>query len=283
MRSVKSALVSVVLCAPLALCAAPARSQAQARPAAQPQAEPATAPLSNSDVSGMLKAGLSPEVVIAMIKSSPSKFDTSPAALEGLKAAGVPESVILAMVDVPRGTTKAAGYASSPALNANPPEAVSVKVPDGTAVEIELKENVSSEAVDKGSVIDFTVVQPVKVNDYTVIDRGAPARAHIVEVKKARHWGRAGQISWAMEDIMTVDGDRIPARFTKEAEGGGSSGKVAGAVVATAIVCIPCAPLWGIHKGHPEVMPAGQRFEVFVHGDSTVNVRPAAAEAKPTN
>lgn len=55
--------------------------------------------LSNSDVSSMLKVGLSPDIVIAKIKSSPCKFDTSPAALEKAKADGVPDSVIEAMVN----------------------------------------------------------------------------------------------------------------------------------------------------------------------------------------
>lgn len=57
---------------------------------------PAT--LTNKDVSAMIAAGLSPEVVIAKIHSSPCAFDTSPKALEYLKQSGVPNPVILAMV-----------------------------------------------------------------------------------------------------------------------------------------------------------------------------------------
>lgn len=55
-------------------------------------------PLSNGDISEMIKAGLQPDIVSAKIKSSPCKFDTSPTALEKLKTDGVPSSVILAMV-----------------------------------------------------------------------------------------------------------------------------------------------------------------------------------------
>jgi hypothetical protein len=58
-------------------------------------------PLSNEDVIDLLQAGLSPEVVIAKIKSTPCKFETSPAALRQLKAAHVPSSVILVMVQSP--------------------------------------------------------------------------------------------------------------------------------------------------------------------------------------
>jgi hypothetical protein len=49
--------------------------------------------LTNNDVVGMLKAGWSAEIIIAKIKSSQSKFDTSLAALEELKAANVPLSL----------------------------------------------------------------------------------------------------------------------------------------------------------------------------------------------
>ena len=58
--------------------------------------------LTNSDVVGLIKAGISGEVVIAKIKTAPSSFDTTPAALKELKGAGVPDDVILAMVQAPR-------------------------------------------------------------------------------------------------------------------------------------------------------------------------------------
>lgn len=57
--------------------------------------------LTNQDVVGMVKAGLTPDIVIAKIKSSQESFDTSPIALEKLKKAGVPGSVILAIVQAP--------------------------------------------------------------------------------------------------------------------------------------------------------------------------------------
>ncbi len=65
------------------------------------KAQPVPSVLTNQDVLDMLKAGLTREIVVAKIKSSPSNFDTSPAALTKLKAEGVPDSVILAMVEAP--------------------------------------------------------------------------------------------------------------------------------------------------------------------------------------
>lgn len=66
-----------------------------------------TQPLLNRDVVDMLKAGLTPEIVIAKIGSSKCDFDTSPAALKELKIANVPDAVILAMVQAPPRTPSA--------------------------------------------------------------------------------------------------------------------------------------------------------------------------------
>jgi hypothetical protein len=60
---------------------------------------PNQAVITNQDVTDMLKAGLSPEIVAAKVKASKCQCDTSPAALEKLKSASVPENVILAMVE----------------------------------------------------------------------------------------------------------------------------------------------------------------------------------------
>jgi len=87
------------LCLPflvIFLAALPGLSQ-QARPKTASDAQP----LTNQDIVGMLKAGLSSEIVNAKIKASNCDFDTSPAALKELKGNGVPEEVILEMVRAP--------------------------------------------------------------------------------------------------------------------------------------------------------------------------------------
>lgn len=49
----------------------------------------------------MVKSGLSPDIIVAKIKASPCKFDTSSGTLADLKKSGVPDAVILAMVLAP--------------------------------------------------------------------------------------------------------------------------------------------------------------------------------------
>jgi len=58
-----------------------------------------SAELTNEDIIGLVKAGLSADIILAKIRTSACDFDTSPAALEKLKASEVPANVILAMVN----------------------------------------------------------------------------------------------------------------------------------------------------------------------------------------
>ena len=67
-----------------------------AEPPATPGQEPIV--LTNSDIFDLLKAGVSTDVVIALIDSSRVSFDTAPAALASLKTMSVPDPVVLAML-----------------------------------------------------------------------------------------------------------------------------------------------------------------------------------------
>ena len=57
--------------------------------------------LGNKDVIGLVKLGLSTEIVIAKVKQSSCGYDTSPTALAELKSAGVPDAVSIAMIEAP--------------------------------------------------------------------------------------------------------------------------------------------------------------------------------------
>jgi hypothetical protein len=234
-----------------------------------PQQVQGVAKLSNEDILDMLRTGLSPQIVIAKIKSSATAFDTSATALQRLKAARVPDSVILAMVQAPTGG--APNNTAAPAAMSG--EVTEIKVPDGTEIEIQLKSNVSGQDANVGDIVDFTVVRPVVVNGVTIIEKDAYARGRITTAKKSGRWGKAGKLEWAMQDVQTVDGNRIPARFTKRDTGESKGGTVAVAAVATTVLLGPVGLLWGLKKGKAAVIPAGNRYNVFVHGDTVIKLK----------
>ena len=227
-------------------------------------AKSAAPALTNKDVLEMMKAGLGADVIVAKIKSSETNFDTSPSALAELKAANVPDNVILAMVKPVAPTVTGDGV---------------VSVPDGTEVEIQLTNNASGEELKVGDTVDFVVVGPVQVNGIMIFEKGAGARARITTAKRAGHWGKAGKLEWAMQDVMSADGNRVPARFTQRQIGDSKGGTVAVAAVATTVLLGPVGLLWGLKKGKPAIIPAGNRYSVFVHGDTKIKGKPAEATA----
>lgn len=208
--------------------------------------------------------------MVAKVKSAPAKYDTSPTALAELKSLNVPEPVIMAMVE--RSTV-----AAMPTAYAGPP--VDIKVPDGTEIEVQLTNTLSGQEAKVGDIVDFVVLRAVQVNGVTVFERDASARARITTAKKSGRWGKAGKLEWAMQDIQAIDGNRIPARFTKRELGDSKGGTVAVAAVATAVFLGPAGLLWGLKKGRPAVIPAGNRYSVFVHGDVNIKGRTPAATA----
>ena len=54
----------------------------------------------NQEVLDLLKAGMSPAVIVAKIKATQTKFDTSPIALNALKTGGATDEIILAVIEV---------------------------------------------------------------------------------------------------------------------------------------------------------------------------------------
>ena len=239
-------------------------------------------PLTNADIITMVRAKLSAALIIEKINTSSCSFDTFPSVLAELKYKGVPDEVLLAMVQAPHGgrrtvvptkyrTSDGAATETAPVLSA-------ITIPDGTPLEIEVAYTVSSGDVEEGTPISFNVVQPLKINGNTVIARGARATARVTKAKKGASWGRAGQLAFAMQDVVAVDGSRVPLQFGKSTKGDSKGGTVATGMVVTGLIFLPAAPLWGFKKGKDAKIPAGRRFDVIIHGDTLVNVKTNSIE-----
>jgi hypothetical protein len=219
----------------------------------------APVPLSNKNIFSMHATRLSPDVIIAKIKSSPTRFDTSADGLEKLKRAGIPDNVILAMVQSSAVTTTVTPVADRP----KPPEVLQFKVPDGMPVEVEMAESVPSDAVREGTIIHLKVAKDVVINGVTVFRKGSEARARVYVITQPAFMGKPGQISWAMDDITAINGDHLPATFApKEA---GTTSSLASNVEDTGTT-------WEFRKNKPSTMAAGHRMRVTIHGDIILKI-----------
>lgn len=76
--------------------------------------------LNNTDVIGMVKAGLAESTVLLAIEQSPSEFDTSPSALVELKSQGVSAAIMEAMMRAKDSRPVPSEHASAPAAPLTP-------------------------------------------------------------------------------------------------------------------------------------------------------------------
>lgn len=164
-----------------------------------------------------------------------------------------------------------------------PSEPRQVKIPAGTPVEIEVAYTVSSLDVRTEDLISFRVIVPLKVDGVTAIEKYSLVTGRVVEAKRGGHWGRAGKLSWIMQDAVAVDLTRVPlqARNDLPQAKNGVTGTSHGGEVATRMIVFgtllwPIAPVVlinGFKRGENAVLPEGKRFIVFVKSDTLVKVR----------
>jgi hypothetical protein len=270
-------LISALLLLLLLVQTMPSLVVASAQEAAKSiqASQPSATPLSNQDVLRMAEADFTAETIIAQIKSAPCDFVTTPAALQQLKEEGVPDAVILAMVMAPK-----RGIAEDQSLNPSQPlKTVSVKIPNGLAIEVEAPFAVSSQEVREGDAISFRVVNPVKVDGVIVIEPGATATARVIKASRGGHFGRAGRLAWTMRDVTAVDGTRIPLQTTGRIVGDSHGAKVATQMIITGAIFWIAAPavlLHGFKRGENAILPAGKRLEVASQGETTVSANAPA-------
>lgn len=150
----------------------------------------------------------------------------------------------------------------------------SLKIPDGTPIEIEAPYTVRSMDFKPKDKISFRVVDPIKVNGITVIEQGATATGRIERSKRGGHWGKAGLLVWSMQTVTAVDGSQIPLRVAPLRLRGDSKGaKVATQMIITGALLsfiAPVALLHGFKRGKDAYIPAGKRYSVFVEGTPSV-------------
>lgn len=160
----------------------------------------------------------------------------------------------------------------------------SLKIPDGTPVEIEAPYTLSSMDFKPEDKISFRVVDAVKIDGVTVIEQGATATGLVEKSKRGGHWGKAGVFVWTMQTITAANGSQVPVRATSVRLRGDSKGaKVATAMIITGALMpliAPVALLHGFKRGENAYIPAGKRYTLFVEASSP-GIRDATSANSP--
>jgi hypothetical protein len=164
------------------------------------------------------------------------------------------------------------------------PEAAPLKQPlafgleDGTPIKLRLTRNLSSADATTGDRVDFEVLEEVKVKDVIVVPRGGLALATITEAEHKRRMARGGKLNVNIDDVRLTDGEKAPLRAVKEAKGGGHTGAMTGAIVATAIVFFPAAPFFLFMHGKDITIPKGTEITAYINGDIPLDPKRFAAQ-----
>jgi len=180
------------------------------------------------------------------------------------------------------------GQSAAPAAAPAAPVAGTPPTPntllDGTAVKLRLTETISSSNAKVGQQIPFEVTEDVVVQGVTVLPKGAQAIASVTEANAKKSMGRGGKLNVNVDSARLADGEKVQLRAVQDNKGGGHVGAMTGAMVATAIVFFPAAPLFLFIHGKDITIPKGTEVTAFVEGDMKLDMAkfmPAPAPAAP--
>jgi PEGA domain-containing protein len=174
-----------------------------------------------------------------------------------------------------------AGWQYSTGQTASSAPAGALKLEDGTPIKLRVQRTLSSADAQVNDTVDFDVLEEVKVGDLIVIPKGSMALGTVTEAQPKRRMGRGGKLNVNIDSVRLADGEKAALRGVKDVKGGGHTGAMTGAIVATSIVFFPAAPLFLFMHGKDITIPKGTEFDVYVNGDFTLD--PAKFTTKPAS
>lgn len=144
---------------------------------------------------------------------------------------------------------------------------------DGTLIKLKTAENLSSHDTTKGQDVSFEVVEDIFVDDVLVVKKGSVAIGTVTDAQHKRSMGRGGKLDIVLDYVRLVDSEKAQLRGAKDGKGGGHTGAMTGAMVATALVVWPVAPLFLFMHGKDIDVAKGTPVTAFVDGDFTIDSR----------
>lgn len=168
----------------------------------------------------------------------------------------------------------------APSTQATPTPPMAFGLEDGTPVKLRLTRTISSATEKTGDTIDFEVLEQVKVGDTLVIPIGSIAWGTVTQAEHKKRMGRGGKLDVNIDNVKLKDGSRAALRAVKENKGGGHVGAMTGAMVATAVVFFPAAPLFLFMHGKDITIPKGTEITAYINGNLPLDR--AAFEPKKT-
>ncbi len=144
---------------------------------------------------------------------------------------------------------------------------------DGSPVKLRLARTISSADEVVGNQVDWEVVEEILVGDKIVIPKGSVALGTVTEVQAKRRMARGGKLDVNIDSVRLANGQKAALRAVKNGKGGGHTGAMTAAIVATSLVLWPAAPLFLLMHGKDITVPKGTQITAYVQGDMRLDAR----------
>jgi len=181
-----------------------------------------------------------------------------------------------------KGNTK---QTAAPTTNQTVKAPLAFGLEDGTPIKMRIARTVSSADAKVDEKVDFEILEETKIGEIVVIPRGGIAWGTVTEAQPKRRMGRAGKLNVNIDAVRLVTGEKVALRAIKEVKGGGNTGKMTGAIVATSIVFFPAAPLFLFMHGKDITIPKGTEITAYINGDAPLDparFAPKVASTEPS-
>jgi hypothetical protein len=166
----------------------------------------------------------------------------------------------------------------SAAQNAGP-----LVLDDGTPIRLRSTDSISSADAHVDDRVNFEVVDDIKVGDVVIVRHGTAAIGTVSQAQPKRRMGKGGKLNVNIDFTKTVTGEKVALRGVKDVQGGGHTGAMTGAMIGTAIVFWPAAPLFLFMKGKDINVPKGHEFTVYSSGPVSLDPNKLAQNMSPGN
>lgn len=152
---------------------------------------------------------------------------------------------------------------------------------DATPIKLVLGETISSADATVGQLVSFEVVEDVLVQGVVVIPKGGNAWATVTAAQAKRRMARGGKLDLNIDKVRLVDGSKTLLSAVKNTKGGGHTGAMTGAIVATSLVLWPAAPFFLLMHGKDITIPKGTAITAFIQGDDVLDRSRFIKSAQP--
>jgi len=153
---------------------------------------------------------------------------------------------------------------------------------DGTPIKLRIAQTVSSADAHVNDRVEFEVLEEIRISGALIVPKGGIALGTVTEAQPKRRMARGGKLEIVMDSVRLTDGEKAALRATKGGNGGGHTGAMTAGIVATALVCLVCAPLFLLMHGKDITIPKGTEIPTFVDGNMPLDLAKFQDAASPS-